>query len=162
MHQLAGLDVCRLCRQGYDRHPPAAKSAVGASSKCFDKGRLWSIRPKQASRWLPQSTAQGMLPSCLQALRRKAKAGDKTAALELADADELFRNRGDAAEQELQQRHKVRRVDPTVNLAADSFDRWSHGFGLEHDPAKVTHVMWSPFPCSQVASPDEMRQAELI
>ena len=89
------------------------------------------------------------LPSCLQALRRKAKAGDKTAALELADEDELFRNRGDAAQQELQQRHKVRRVDPTVNLAADSFDQWSHGFGLDHDPAKVTHASWTSFPCTQ-------------
>lgn len=102
------------------------------------------------------------LPSCLQALRRKAKAGDKTAALELADEDELFRNRGDAAEQELQQRHKVRRVDPTVNLAADSFDRWSHGFGLEHDPAKVTHILLGVFLCTQMASPDKMRQAELV
>eukprot|EP00891_Asterochloris_glomerata_P004764 jgi/Astpho2/4764/Aster-x0212 len=87
----------------------------------------------------------------MRALRRKAKAGDKTAALELADEDELFRNRGDAAEQELQQRHKVRRVDPTVNLAADSFDRWSHGFGLEHDPAKpcmaIEHPKVEP-PCA--------------
>ena len=118
------------------------------------------MRPRQASAWLPWLTTQGLtLPSFLQALRRKAKAGDKTAALELTDEDELFKNRGDAAEQELQQCHKVRRVDPTVNLAADSFDRWSHGFGLEHDPAKVTHICGVPSLCS--GGQPEMRQAEL-
>ena len=66
--------------------------------------------------------------SCVeQALRARADAGDRAAALELAEDDELFRQHMDPEELQRQNRVKIRRVDPTVNLAADGFDRWSEG-----------------------------------
>lgn len=60
-----------------------------------------------------------------QALRAKAEAGDKAAALELAEDDELFRQHMDPDEAQRLDRAKIRRVDPTVDLAADGNDRWS-------------------------------------
>ncbi|KAL0053658.1 hypothetical protein WJX82_009019 [Trebouxia sp. C0006] len=63
-----------------------------------------------------------------QSLRAKADAGDKAAALELREGDdELFRQHMQPEERERENRAKIRRVDPTVNLAADGFDRWSEG-----------------------------------
>ena len=63
----------------------------------------------------------------VQSLRSKAEAGDKAAALELAEDDELFKPHLQPEELQRENRAKIRRVDPTVNLAADGFDRWSEG-----------------------------------
>ncbi|DBA86886.1 TPA: hypothetical protein ACH3X2_005346 [Trebouxia sp. C0005] len=63
-----------------------------------------------------------------QSLRARADAGDKAAALELREGDdELFRQHMQPEERDQENRAKIRRVDPTVNLAADGFDRWSEG-----------------------------------
>lgn len=71
-----------------------------------------------------------------QSLRGKAEAGDKAAALELAEDDELFRQHMQPEEVQRENRAKIRRVDPTVNLAADGFDRWSEG-ATARDTSKV-------------------------
>lgn len=72
----------------------------------------------------------------MQSLRAKAEAGDKAAALELAEDDELFRQHMQPEEVQRENRAKMRRVDPTVNLAADGFDRWSEGT-TARDTSKV-------------------------
>ena len=72
----------------------------------------------------------------MQSLRAKAEGGDKAAALELAEDDELFKHHMQPEEREREARAKIRRVDPTVNLAADGFDRWSEG-ATARDPSKV-------------------------
>lgn len=72
----------------------------------------------------------------VQSLRSKAEAGDKAAALELAEDDELFKPHMQPEELQRENRAKIRRVDPTVNLAADGFDRWSEGM-TARDSSKV-------------------------
>lgn len=72
----------------------------------------------------------------VQSLRSKAEAGDKAAALELAEDDELFKPHLQPEELQRENRAKIRRVDPTVNLAADGFDRWSEGM-TARDSSKV-------------------------
>ena len=72
----------------------------------------------------------------MQSLRSKAEAGDKAAALELAEDDELFKQHMQPEEMQRENRAKIRRVDPTVNLAADGFDRWSEGM-TARDTSKV-------------------------
>lgn len=73
----------------------------------------------------------------LQSLRARADAGDKAAALELREGDdELFRQHMQPEERDQENRAKIRRVDPTVNLAADGFDRWSEG-ATARDHSKV-------------------------
>lgn len=72
----------------------------------------------------------------VQSLRSKAEAGDKAAALELAEDDELFKPHLQPEELQRENRAKMRRVDPTVNLAADGFDRWSEGM-TARDSSKV-------------------------
>ena len=72
----------------------------------------------------------------MQGLRSRAEAGDKAAALELAEDDELFRQHMQPEEMQRENRAKIRRVDPTVNLAADGFDRWSEGM-TARDTSKV-------------------------
>ena len=74
----------------------------------------------------------------VQSLRAKAEAGDRAAALELAEDDELFRQHIRPDEQLQQNRAKIRRVDPTVNLAADTFDRFSEG-ATARDTSRVRH-----------------------
>ncbi len=74
----------------------------------------------------------------LQSLRAKAEAGDKAAALELAEDDDLFKQHMQPEELQRENRAKIRRVDPTVNLAADGFDRWSEG-ATARDTSKVCH-----------------------
>ena len=77
-----------------------------------------------------------MLCLIMQSLRSKAEAGDKAAALELAEDDELFKQHMQPEELQRENRAKIRRVDPTVNLAADGFDRWSEGV-TARDTSKV-------------------------
>lgn len=72
----------------------------------------------------------------MQSLRSRAEAGDKAAALELAEDDELFKQHMQPEEVQRENRAKIRRVDPTVNLAADGFDRWSEGM-TARDTSKV-------------------------
>lgn len=72
----------------------------------------------------------------MQSLRSKAEVGDKAAALELAEDDELFKQHMQPEEMQRESRAKIRRVDPTVNLAADDFDRWSEGM-TARDTSKV-------------------------
>lgn len=72
----------------------------------------------------------------VQSLRGKAEAGDKAAALELAEDDELFKQHMQPEEVQRENRAKIRRVDPTVNLAADGFDRWSDSM-TARDTSKV-------------------------
>lgn len=69
---------------------------------------------------------------CWQALRQKAEAGDKAATLELQEGDELFKQHMDPSEVQRQNRAKMRRVDPTVNLAADGNDRWSESMNARN------------------------------
>jgi len=78
----------------------------------------------------------------LQSLRARADAGDQAAALELREGDdELFRQHMQPEERERENRAKIRRVDPTVNLAADGFDRWSEG-ATARDHSKVWLLLW--------------------
>ncbi|KAL3150267.1 hypothetical protein ABBQ32_000119 [Trebouxia sp. C0010 RCD-2024] len=77
-----------------------------------------------------------------QSLRSKAEAGDKAAALELAEDDELFKQHMQPEEVQRENRAKIRRVDPTVNLAADGFDRWSESMTARDsskDPGPGAH-----------------------
>ena len=69
---------------------------------------------------------------CWQALRQKAEAGDKAAALELQEGDELFKQHMDPSEVQRQNRAKMRRVDPTVDLAADGNDHWSESMNARN------------------------------
>ena len=98
------------------------------------------IKRQTISMMVQCTLCQGLCNSSLsvQSLRAKAEAGDRAAALELAEDDELFRQHMRPDEQLKQNRAKIRRVDPTVNLAADTFDRFSEG-ATARDTSRVRY-----------------------
>lgn len=93
------------------------------------------------------------LPIVVQSLRSKAEAGDKAAALELAEDDELFKQHMQPEEVQRENRAKIRRVDPTVNLAADGFDRWSESMSAR-DSSKVGASMFFEHSCTDASGVD--------